>query len=187
MAGPNGSVKSTVLKAIRNQFYCGPYINADEIEKSLKQNGFVNTIAEFNLKIEDGNFESFLSTTGKSWLQKATDERVQIRVNCKEGILVVDGETSSYDAAIAADFIRHQLLLSRHTFTFETVLSHPSKLEFLKTIIEKGFLNYLYFICTVDPAINISRVNQRTALGGHHVPADRIESRYKKSRKYSLP
>jgi predicted ABC-type ATPase len=52
------------------------------------------------------------------------------------------------------------------TFTFETVLSHSSKLGFLQQAGQMGYKNYLYFVCTVDPTINIARVAQRVALGG---------------------
>lgn len=41
-----------------------------------------------------------------------------------------------------------------------------------------GYKNYLYFICTVDPTINVNRVAQRVALKGHNVPEDRIRNRY---------
>src|SRR5258708_4040523 len=68
--------------------------------------------------------------------------------------------------------------LKNNTFTFETVLSHPSKLDFLKNARQRGYKNYLYFVCTVSPTINIARVAQRVALGGHDVPSDKIESRY---------
>jgi predicted ABC-type ATPase len=36
----------------------------------------------------------------------------------------------------------------------------------------------LYFICTIDAAINIDRVKQRVILGGHDVPEEKILSRY---------
>ena len=78
----------------------------------------------------------------------------------------------------AADFIRFQLLAQNNTFTFETVLSHPSKLSFLQQARTLGYKNYLYFVCTVDPAINISRVAQRVALKGHDVPETKIVNRY---------
>lgn len=34
---------------------------------------------------------------------------------------------------------------------------------------------------TADPAINVSRVKVRAALGGHDVPKDKIVSRYNKA------
>jgi len=43
---------------------------------------------------------------------------------------------------------------------------------------KRGFKSYLYFVCTVDPSINISRVANRVAAGGHDVPQDKIISRY---------
>jgi predicted ABC-type ATPase len=36
-------------------------------------------------------------------------------------------------------------------------------------------------VATDDPAINVSRVANRVALGGHPVPEDKIVSRYHKS------
>jgi len=38
--------------------------------------------------------------------------------------------------------------------------------------------NYLYYISTESPLINIERVNQRVRLGGHPVAIKKIESRY---------
>lgn len=181
MAGPNGSGKSTILQAVRNNFYSGPFVNADEIEKALKEKGVINLPAQFNIKISDQEFSNFLETTGKSWVQKATDENTAVSIHSAEGMLIVKDTVSPYDAALAADFIRHRLLLIEETFTFETVLSHPSKINFLQQSLNAGYKNYLYFICTVDPAINIARVKQRVSSGGHDVPEDRIEKRYYES------
>ena len=47
MAGPNGSGKSTILKEVRNNFYSGPFVNADEIEKSFKEKGLLNVAADY--------------------------------------------------------------------------------------------------------------------------------------------
>ena len=47
----------------------------------------------------------------------------------------------------------------------------------------KGIKTDLYFICTVDPTINIDRVQQRVKLGGHSVPEDKIVKRYNDSLK----
>lgn len=181
MAGPNGSGKSTILQAVRNNFYSGPFVNADEIEKSLKEKGVINLPAQYNVKIADEEFNHFLDTTGKSWVQKAVAENTTVSIRCAQGMLVTKGAASPYDAALAADFIRHRLLLNEETFTFETVLSHPSKIDFLKQSLKAGYKNYLYFICTIDPAINIARVKQRVLSGGHDVPEDRIEKRYYES------
>jgi predicted ABC-type ATPase len=81
----------------------------------------------------------------------------------------------------AADFIRLALLEQSNTFTFETVLSHPSKVSFLQRSKEMGYKNYLYFICTIHPSVNLSRVVQRVRLGGHDVPPAKIVNRYMSS------
>lgn len=181
MAGPNGSGKSTILKAIKSKFYSGPFVNADEIERSYREKKLVNTISDFDLIVQEEEFTHFLETFGKSWMDKAKLEGQSIGVKPKEGILVVDDSPSPYDAAITADYIRWALIEKGETFTFETVLSHPSKVNFLRNSLSKGYHNYLYFICTIDPQINISRVAQRVQFGGHNVPVERIENRYWKS------
>lgn len=182
MAGPNGSGKSTVLQEVRNKFYSGPFVNADEIEKSFREKGLVNLPSVYDLSIKDTVFGEFVESEGKSWLDKANLENSEVHLVASNGMLVVPNKKPSpYDAALAADFIRHQLLRKGETFTFETVLSHSSKIEFLKQSLNMGYLNYLYFICTVDPAINIERVKQRVHLGGHAVPEDKIIKRYSES------
>lgn len=44
-----------------------------------------------------------------------------------------------------------------------------------------GYRNYLYYIATDDPQINISRVQYRVSQGGHSVPAEKIVTRYGRS------
>jgi len=181
MAGPNGSGKSTVLQEVRTKFYSGPFVNADEIEKSFQEKGLINLPSLYDLTLPDKSFIDFLAGAGKSWVQKAITEKSVISIKSVDGILVVQKNPSPYDAALAADFIRHQLLLKGETFTFETVLSHSSKINFLQQAVGEGYKNYLYFICTVDPAINIDRVQQRVLLGGHDVPKEKIIDRYNDS------
>ena len=43
---------------------------------------------------------------------------------------------------------------------------------------QEGYKNYLYYISTESPSINIERVKQRVKLGGHPVSKNKIESRY---------
>jgi predicted ABC-type ATPase len=77
-----------------------------------------------------------------------------------------------------ADAQRAACLLARESFSFETVMSHPSKVEVLRDARGRGFRTLLYFIATESPALNVARVRQRVALGGHDVPEDRIRARY---------
>lgn len=129
------------------------------------------------------HLKNYLNGEGNSWLDKAKNEGSLINLTAEENILLVKGVPNPYDAALAADFIRHELLNKDGTFTSETVLSHTSKIEFLKKSKDKGFKNYLYFICTVSPGINIRRVKQRVQFGGHDVQESKIEKRYYESLK----
>lgn len=183
MAGPNGSGKSTILQEVRKKFFSGPFVNADEIEKALKEKHLINLPSLYDLVLEDDLFSHFLLNEGKSWTEKAKAEGNFISIKSSNGMLVCNENPSPYDAALAADFIRLELLKKGETFTFETVLSHHSKINFLKQSLQAGYKNYLYFICTVDPAINIERVSQRVALGGHDVAEEKIIKRYSESLK----
>ena len=47
------------------------------------------------------------------------------------------------------------------SFSFETVFSHPAKIDILRRAFESGYRTYLYFIATETPEINIARIAQR--------------------------
>lgn len=178
MAGPNGSGKSTILEEVRRSFYSGPYINADDIKQILLRKQELNVFDFAKLQIEDTVFQAYLENSGTSWKQKASNHNLKINLNFSDNHLRTIAEVSDYDAAMAADFLRQQLVTKGETFTFETVMSHHSKIDLIKEAISQGFKVYLYFICTVDPAINVARVHQRVLQNGHHVPEDKIVSRY---------
>lgn len=180
MAGPNGSGKSSILRAIREQFYTGPFVNADEIQNEFIGKGFI-TLSDFQIEIQPHSFNKYLKTQSKSWSDKSLTTGHQTSLRYSKGKLIVENDPSPYDAAMAADFIRIQLLEGGMTFTFETVMSHHSKVDFLKHSKLLGFKNYLYFICTASPDINTYRVEQRVKLGGHDVPRDKIIDRYYRS------
>jgi predicted ABC-type ATPase len=185
MAGPNGSGKSSIINKIRSNFNCGPFVNADEIEKIFSEKGRLQISAYNGLSTSRQSFDAYINEYGKSWMEKAKQGNggISIKYVEKEGSLVVGNKVNAYpyDAAMAADFIRYQLIEAANTFTIETVLSHPSKIDFLNQSLRKDYKNYLYFICTIDPAINVQRVNQRVESGGHFVPEDKIIKRYYES------
>jgi len=88
---------------------------------------------------------------------------------------------ASLKAARKAEELRETCLRERSSLAFETVFSAPDKVEYLRRAKAAGFFIRLFFICTDDPEINISRIAQRTREGGHTVPRDKIISRYGKS------
>lgn len=95
------------------------------------------------------------------------------------------GDWNSLDAirkaAERATQMRYDCLEQRKNFVFETVFSSAEKLEFLRKVKDAGFFIRLFYVCTSDPAINVSRITQRYLNGGHEVPISKVISRYYKS------
>jgi len=54
-------------------------------------------------------------------------------------------------------------------------------MDIIKLAKQEGYFIKCIFILTVDPLINVARVETRVALGGHDVPRDKIITRYTKS------
>jgi predicted ABC-type ATPase len=177
-AGPNGSGKST-LKDILPPALLGVYVNADEIEKHIRQHVHL-CLSDFSVMAKPEEFREFLqaSTLIQNQQLQADVDHIVLEHDC----IVFHGlRVHSYHASVIADFIRHKLLKARMSFTFETVMSSPDKVEFLCKAQQSGFRTYLYFVATEDPEINVSRVAYRVATGGHPVARDKIISRYARS------
>ena len=83
---------------------------------------------------------------------------------------------NSYIAADIAEFIRQELLTEGLSFSFETVTSDLSKVDFLNLAKKKGYRIYLYYFSTEDPLINRSRVNVRVLQKGHAVSEEMIQA-----------
>jgi len=179
-AGPNGSGKSTIFNKIRSQFSLGIYLNADEIENLLRNRNQLS-LKEFNLTESHGlKFNTFLQN--HSLFQKASSQGYNIDLNCQNGIISnPNNATHSYEASILTDFLRTELIQAGQKITFETVMSHSSKIETLKKAKKLGYKNYLYFICTENVEINKARVEERVKSGGHNVPPGKTEQRYYRS------
>lgn len=71
-----------------------------------------------------------------------------------------------------------KLVAENKSFCFETVFSHPSKVELIKKAKEKGYKVVVFYVTTTDPKINIERVAKRVQEGGHNVPKEKIVERY---------
>ena len=177
-AGPNGSGKSTMQAVIRPELL-GYSINPDEIEKTIRQQGFLD-LKPFGVETLTAEIIAFfLSST---LLKKAGLAASASNLNFSSGKLGFQNvQINSYWAAVTADFLRQKLLEKRESFTFETVMSSPDKVALLEKAQHSGYRTYLYYVATDDPIINISRVRNRVLLGGHSVPEDKIVSRYERS------
>jgi predicted ABC-type ATPase len=98
----------------------------------------------------------------------------------KERFASIGAKESEEAQVIAATNIERFLSVGQ-SFCFETVFSHPSKLDLIRSA---KLLDYRVILIVVSPgisALNILRVKQRVAEGGHHVPVDKILSRIPKT------
>lgn len=86
-------------------------------------------------------------------------------------------ESHSYDAATLAGQMRSQLLREGRSFCFETVFSHPSKIDFVAQAKTLGYEIILVFIHLSDASLNQARVAQRVSEGGHYVPDEKVVNR----------
>lgn len=88
-----------------------------------------------------------------------------------------NAEQASYAAAQLAEHLRYDLLNKGVSFCFETVFSHPSKIDFIAQAKALGYEVILVFIHLDNEQLNTARVAQRVGEGGHSVPEDKIITR----------
>ncbi|WP_416467274.1 zeta toxin family protein [Pseudomonas sp. LFS044] len=177
-AGPNGSGKSTI-KADVPPALTRFFVNADELEKEAKATGFIDLLP-FGIEStlpELVNFHvSHYLIRQKKLIEPAKKLRLQGNSVDYRGL-----DIDSYFASVISDYIRQHLLERRASFSFETVMSHPSKVEFMHQAQARGYRTYLYFVSTENPAINIDRVAIRVQEGGHPVRPDLVRKRYSRA------
>lgn len=178
-AGPNGSGKST-LKSYLPPELLGVYLNPDEIEKEIREQGFLN-FSKYDVHTTADEVRKFF--TESAFLREQGYGEAVAKLGFTNALLRFADSTvvDSYLTLVGVEFLRQKLLAQKSSFTFETVMSHTGKVDLLAQAQAAGYRTYLYFVATDDPAINISRVCNRVKLGGHDVPADRIEKRYHRS------
>lgn len=160
------------------------FVNADEIERDLKASrGFLG------LKVlgVGGDAAAVLRRIKHSLATSGLEKRLDLPallagLTLDDALtLWVPGPYDSYLAAALAEAVRREHLDEGQTFTFETVMSHPSKIDFMEEARARGYRVYLYFVATDDPDINIDRVHRRVMQGGHAVADEKVVERYHKS------
>lgn len=176
-AGPNGSGKSSFINDLKKEVNLGYYINADEIEYSLAKQKFLD-FDNFGLKINSTDLLKALQKNSTLIGKSTNSVKKNIRI---ENNLLVTKHTDSYLSSFVADFIREKMLQKKNSFTFETVMSHISKINFLKKAKNRNYRCYLYYICTDDYTINLNRINNRVIKGGHNVDERKTKERYFRS------
>ncbi|TAE31670.1 MAG: hypothetical protein EAZ91_07415 [Cytophagales bacterium] len=178
-AGPNGSGKSTV-KSVINAEMLGYYLNPDDIEKTVRQEGRYD-IRDLNLPLTESEIIAFFEN--HPLLVRTGDANMAQSIRLVEQKFIDFSAVSfnAYLSAILTDFLRQKLIETGLSFTFETVMSSADKVQTLQKARAAGFRNYLYYVATEDPLINLSRIRHRVRTGGHNVPDDKVIERYARS------
>ncbi|MDE6638637.1 MAG: zeta toxin family protein [Muribaculaceae bacterium] len=113
------------------------------------------------------------------WLEDAIYINPDIIANEKFGDW--NSPDSVRNAAVYCSEIREECLVQRKSIIFETVMSAPDKIDFIRRAKDAGYFVRLFFISTNNPTINAARIARRVMKGGHDVPITKIISRYSKS------
>jgi len=122
MAGPNGSGKSTIQIELKPQ-WIGVFINADEIERALKDFDGELSLAKLGITAKPAVVLRRLERHVKNstFAEKLGLHVLLGRMTVSKSLtLHVPGPFNSYLASVLADAIRRELLEEGRTFTFET-------------------------------------------------------------------
>ncbi|MGX0958554.1 putative ABC-type ATPase [Pseudomonas viridiflava] len=177
-AGPNGSGKSTIKDELSAELI-KIYVNADELEKEAKATGFID-LAIFGIEVTLPDLLAFHAShhllIKKNLVEPASHLGLEgLKVDYRQVAV------NSYFASVISDLIRQLLIDKSVSFTFETVMSHPSKVEIMREARHRGYRTYLYFVSTENPEINVDRVAIRVREGGHPVAPLTVRDRYIRS------
>lgn len=183
LCGPNGSGKSTFYRSLKDLDYTSdlPFINADELFVQMTESASMpldalglkhTTVADFDAAVKEHGLYAVAQRGGYPVSLSARSNPMRVRWSTTP---------NGYDSAILADIIRNRMLAEGKSFAFETVMSHPGKIEFLELARAQGYLVELVFVCTDDVELNVRRVAQRVSAGGHDVREKDIRNRYERA------
>lgn len=177
IAGPNGSGKSSIIRNLAKErsadgvFWLNHYLNADDVERGLISTGL--DLSQFDLEITLPELCDALRE-GK----RIPHDHPFFTTAKLEGSILHASSGNGYLAASIVDFLREALMRRGLSFSYETVMSHRSKVDFFGRARIEGYKTYLYFVCTNSVELNVARVRSRVRGGGHAVPEDKIRERY---------
>ena len=181
-AGPNGSGKSSLRRAICEKgIQLGKWINADDLLVSFRANGDCININDFLPEFQIDDLKRFYESHAlvvKNNFPYCFDIVPQSNLLHINDSVFSNKSSVEYVMSVLSDYLRTRLLQTGESFSFETVFSHKSKLEFIHEARKCGYRIYLYFVCTQSPELCIARVKTRVKQGGHDVSDDKICERY---------
>jgi predicted ABC-type ATPase len=181
-AGPNGSGKTSLVRKLAKDFapdglfQLHHFLNADDISRDL-QEGRGIALAFLGQPITVEQVRNALTTGGRVPADHPFFRYAEI---VGDRLLAPADACDGYVAAAIVDFLRDELLAAGRSFSFETVMSHRSKIDDFARARALGYRTYVYFIATESSHLNVYRVKNRVTLGGHDVPEDKIVERYQR-------
>jgi predicted ABC-type ATPase len=128
--------------------------------------------------------------SGKSTITKALVENPRLfegeYINADNIAKSLEPEIPDYrarniKAANIAEERRLTAFREGRAVAFETVMSTPEKVALMTHAKARGYEVTLVFVTTNDPEINVQRVANRVARGGHAVEPAAIRERYQKT------
>ncbi|RNL78501.1 AAA family ATPase [Nocardioides marmorisolisilvae] len=84
-------------------------------------------------------------------------------------------EATTVSALAAGE--RERLLEAGRSFVTETVFSHESKVDLVRSAVAHGYTVHLH-VMLVPVELAVARVADRVEFGGHHVPEAKIRGRF---------
>jgi len=117
-------------------------------------------------------FEEFLALELPSYVYVNADEIAKAR-------WPADSDAHAYEAAQVAAETRAYLIAGGRSFIAETVFSHQSKLDLLRSAQAAGYQVVLH-VMLVPEELAVRRVAYRVQAGGHDVPERKIRERYQR-------
>lgn len=123
--------------------------------------------------------------SGKSTFTRYTQETLGVPVidpDLEARIIRPDApETAAIAGGKQALLRARAYLANNESFAVETTLSGNTYLKMMKQAKQKGWQINLIYVGVNDVQINIKRVAQRVAQGGHNVPEQDVRRRYTRS------
>ena len=136
------------------------------------------------------NFYLFagVNGVGKTTLFNAMNGNVKksFRINSDEIVREIGKWNSEIDQVKAAKIavgLRNECMEKGNSFNEETTLAGKTILKLIDKVREKNYKLHLFYVGVGSPDISRERIKKRVADGGHHIPNEVVDKRYKESLK----